>query len=146
MSNRSSMYRDSRWQKKRLEIMERDNWTCRSCGKGKDDEITLNVHHAYYESGKKPWEYDNDMLVTWCESCHEERHHLMRNLQISLLGADSVIADTVIGIAESLLRPGMKTMVDSFSTMLDVMHCDFGYYHYVNGRRSVQKEKGLPDD
>lgn len=66
-------YKDSRWQQKRLEIMERDKWTCRSCG-AKGEGVTLNVHHAYYEKGKKPWEYDNYMLVTWCEDCHEERH------------------------------------------------------------------------
>lgn len=34
----------------------------------------LNVHHKYYISGRKPWEYDNDALVTLCVKCHKEEH------------------------------------------------------------------------
>jgi len=66
-------YKDPRWQKKRLEIMKRDNFKCRSCG---NDEDTLNVHHAYYEKGKKPWEYSDNVLITWCEKCHKQRHDM----------------------------------------------------------------------
>lgn len=78
MSKWSSAFRDSRWQKLRLEIMERDDWTCRSCGK--KDGVTLNVHHAYYEAGKAPWEYPKQTLVTYCEECHKERHELQQML------------------------------------------------------------------
>lgn len=74
MSKWSSEYRDTRWQKKRLEIMQRDNFTCTSCGR--EDKSILNVHHAYYIKGAKPWEYENDMLTTLCEDCHQERHEL----------------------------------------------------------------------
>jgi len=87
MSDYSKHYKDSRWQQKRLEIMERDNWTCRSCG-AKGEGVTLNVHHAYYEKGKMPWEYENDMLVTWCEKCHEFRHRSMKNIQQDCLFMD----------------------------------------------------------
>jgi len=83
MSKWSSAFRDSRWQKLRLEIMERDGWTCKSCGaSGKG--VTLNVHHAYYESGKAPWEYPADTLVTWCEDCHEKRHSTQKELLVLL--------------------------------------------------------------
>lgn len=34
----------------------------------------LNVHHKYYVRGKKPWEYDDDALVTLCADCHKKRH------------------------------------------------------------------------
>ena len=34
----------------------------------------LNIHHTYYIKGNKPWEYDNDALVTLCEDCHKKRH------------------------------------------------------------------------
>ena len=74
-SSYSSKLRDARWQRKRLEVMERDKWTCRSCG-ASGEGVTLNVHHAYYESGKDPWDYPDDTLVTWCEDCHKERHDL----------------------------------------------------------------------
>ena len=77
MSKWSSAFRDSRWQKKRLQVMERDKWTCRSCGE-RGEGITLNVHHIFYEKGRAPWEYDDDMLVTWCEDCHTSRHKLQK--------------------------------------------------------------------
>ena len=34
----------------------------------------LNIHHTYYIEGHKPWEYENDTLVTLCEDCHKKRH------------------------------------------------------------------------
>ena len=35
----------------------------------------LNIHHTYYIKGYKPWDYDNDALVTLCEDCHRKRHN-----------------------------------------------------------------------
>ena len=83
MSKWSSAFRDSRWQQKRLEIMERDKWTCRSCN-ASGEGVTLNVHHAYYESGKAPWEYPIQSLVTWCEQCHEVRHKMQNSMMEEL--------------------------------------------------------------
>ena len=79
MSKWSAAFRDSRWQQKRLEVMDRDKWTCRSCG-ASGEGVTLNVHHAYYESGKAPWDYPNQTLVTWCEDCHKARHDMQKRL------------------------------------------------------------------
>lgn len=56
------------WQKKRLEIMQRDNFTCQIC---LDTEETLQVHHKSYDKGKMAWEYGNDRLTTLCETCHK---------------------------------------------------------------------------
>ena len=67
----SDLLKDPRWQKKRLEIFELDRWTCRHC---RSKERTLNVHHIQYTVGKKPWEYENDKLITLCEICHKEAH------------------------------------------------------------------------
>lgn len=64
----SEKLKDPRWQKKRLEILQRDNWTCCNCG---DDSKTLHVHHRIYINGKDPWEYPDHLLVTLCEYCHE---------------------------------------------------------------------------
>ena len=81
MSAYSDKFKDGRWQKKRLEIMERDKFTCRSCGAKGDDGATLNVHHAWYEKGKSPWEYPQQALVTWCQDCHKHRHEVIRFIQ-----------------------------------------------------------------
>jgi hypothetical protein len=67
----SEKLKDPRWQKKRLEIMQRDQWKCRRC---KDDTKPLNVHHLRYLAGQEPWEYADVLLVTLCEDCHAREH------------------------------------------------------------------------
>lgn len=67
----SELLKDPRWQKKRLQIMERDKFMCRECG---DTESTLNVHHLFYNPHNLPWEYDESELKTLCESCHKGMH------------------------------------------------------------------------
>jgi len=60
---------DPRWQKKRLEIFQRDGWRCQSCG---DTQSTLHVHHRWYERDCQPWEHDPEALVTLCATCHQD--------------------------------------------------------------------------
>ena len=64
----SEKLKDPRWQKKRLEIFERDNWACFDCG---DETATLHVHHLEYIKEKNPWDYNNEFLITLCENCHK---------------------------------------------------------------------------
>lgn len=63
-----------KWQKRRLEIMQKDNFTCQLCG---DTESMLNVHHLTYHKDKKIWEYEDWELITLCENCHKEEHSSM---------------------------------------------------------------------
>jgi hypothetical protein len=62
-----------RWQKKRLEIMSRDKFTCKMCG---DYETELHVHHKEYIDGNDPWDYPNSLLITLCSHCHYEVENL----------------------------------------------------------------------
>lgn len=55
------------WQKKRLEILQRDNWCCQLCS---DNNTNLQVHHKVYISGREPWDYENEVLITVCQHCH----------------------------------------------------------------------------
>ena len=65
----ADLLKDPRWQKNRLQIMERDGFRCSYC----DSEThTLHVHHGYYEKGKMPWEYPDETLYCLCEKCHRE--------------------------------------------------------------------------
>lgn len=73
MANYAEKLKDPRWQRKRLEILNRDDFTCRCCG---DNENTLHVHHIVYPKNKFPWEIDNHHLITLCEYCHEMWHHI----------------------------------------------------------------------
>lgn len=69
--NYSDLLKDPRWQKKRLEIMQRDKFMCQECG---DTESTLNVHHLSYHPNMNPWDYDNKELQTLCNDCHSSLH------------------------------------------------------------------------
>lgn len=65
MTSYSDLLKDPRWQKRRLQIMQRDDFKCQLCG---DDKKTLNVHHLHYKG--MPWEALDKHLITLCESCH----------------------------------------------------------------------------
>jgi hypothetical protein len=67
----SEKLKDPRWQKRRLDIMNRDSFTCRYCS---DTTSTLHVHHIKYVSGLEPWDYPEYFLITICESCHTYEH------------------------------------------------------------------------
>ena len=67
--------KDPRWQKKRLEIFNRDSWMCQWCG---TEENTLVVHHRGYLPDTEPWEYPNDLLTTLCQDCHEQHMPIPR--------------------------------------------------------------------
>lgn len=60
------LLKDPRWQKRRLEIFQRDEFSCQLCG---DNKSTLHVHHKTYRQ-VNVWEYDDDELITYCELCH----------------------------------------------------------------------------
>jgi len=60
--------KDPRWQRKRLQILERDGWQCLGCG---NSENTLHVHHLFYIEGREPWEYPASALRSLCVACHE---------------------------------------------------------------------------
>jgi len=76
MNKYSELLKHPLWQKKRLEIMDRDNWMCRLCG---DVKTTLHVHHNIYLKNKKPWEYKGVNLITLCEKCHSN-YHTQKNI------------------------------------------------------------------
>ena len=61
-------YADPRWQKLRLQRMDRDGWACVCCG---DSSSTLHVHHKIYRRGEV-WESPLEDLQTLCERCHSE--------------------------------------------------------------------------
>lgn len=71
MKTYAEKLKDPRWQKKRLEILQRDNFKCRICNDGVN---TLHVHHLSYN--KDPWDVLPNQLLTLCDSCHEKIHSL----------------------------------------------------------------------
>jgi hypothetical protein len=66
MKTYSEKLRDPRWQRKRLEILERDNFTCQLCS---NDKMELHIHHIEYN--ENPWDSHEDNLITYCKVCHK---------------------------------------------------------------------------
>lgn len=96
MPTYSELLRDPKWQRKRLEVLRRDDFTCQECG---STTKTLHVHHCYYERGRKPWDYPSSGLLTLCYECHEyetvsygndkSQHPFLRDLaEIGFTGLD----------------------------------------------------------
>ena len=65
---------DPKWQFIRRLIFARDDHTCQSCKAERDWGYTLEVHHKKYISGREPWEYPSDYLITLCSRCHRSIH------------------------------------------------------------------------
>lgn len=109
MTNYKDQYRHPMWQKKRLEILQRDKFTCVQCG---ETEVELHVHHAWYAKDCNIWEYPDRMLQTLCSNCHQEWHerkderNIEYNMIICELARFSVEYCNVIhGIISSIKNP-----------------------------------------
>jgi hypothetical protein len=107
--------KDPRWQRKRLEIMERADFSCEECG---DKTTTLNVHHKLYRKGAAPWEYSNDELRCLCEGCHGEHHELRERLDRALANGCCHLA-SVVGYAEGTILLCNPDRPDEYHLTLD---------------------------
>ena len=141
--------KDPRWQKKRLQILERDEWACQHCF---DAESTLHVHHRYYVRGQEPWECEDGALLTLCESCHEsetvlmaeELDHLALQLKRHFLAADI----NILACGFNALRPlhlpevvasAIEWMLSDEDTQRMVLDA---YFAHLEERRRAREEGG----
>ncbi|MGM9811107.1 MAG: HNH endonuclease [Paludibacteraceae bacterium] len=67
-------YRKKAWREKREEILHRDGYTCKWCGRRESETVKLHVHHLTYIRGCQPWDYPNELLETLCAGCHSGEH------------------------------------------------------------------------
>jgi len=106
------LLRDPRWQRKRLEILQRDGFTCQECGA---IEKPLHVHHKVYQRGKKPWEYDGGSLTTLCEDCHGFETVLDNRIK-DCLALDRKLKMQILGYIEAIgaIRSGENVGVFSY--------------------------------
>lgn len=152
MAAYSEKLKDPRWQKKRLEILERDDWTCQMCG---DTRSTLHVHHRMYISGLAPWDYPDNLLTVLCESCHQDAGPLVAEEQRLLLeflhGDIQCTGDDLCNLRRLL------DMIDSescypFEVQLSVLHWWFtrkGIFQHMTDmyfkHRNEDYDEGLTD-
>jgi hypothetical protein len=115
--NYSDKLKDPRWQKKRLEILNRDKWTCQICF---DTEKTLHVHHRRYLRGREPWDIPNECLVTLCESCHEfETSEMQSQLDdLNCMIKDKFFSADVNKLTASFLHLQIPHSPDVFASVI----------------------------
>lgn len=90
-----------KWQKRRLEVMQKDSFTCQLCG---DTESTLNVHHLSYHKDRNIWEYEDWELITLCENCHKEEHSSMDDIinEIESIKSRGVTMREILSVLDSI--------------------------------------------
>lgn len=72
---------DPRWQKRRLDVMQRADFQCEFC---RNREMTLHVHHLKYTG--EPWEAPDEDLECLCKIHHDAREKSRGNLECIFLG------------------------------------------------------------
>lgn len=127
MTEYQKLLQDPRWQKKRLDIFQRDNFACRLC---RSKDKTLHCHHQYYERGLLPWEYPDITLITLCCDCHEEEEErkdddkeaTMMLLRIGFTRRDvDTLRDSILGF---LMRSKINGIgnIESFNNLNDTIN------------------------
>ena len=67
-------YKSSAWEKKRLEILERDNYECQRCKEKGGFSPATCVHHIKHLKDRPDLALDDDNLVSLCDACHNLEH------------------------------------------------------------------------
>lgn len=139
----AALYRDPRWQRKRLLILERDEWACQLCF---DGESTLNVHHRYYRKGAPPWDYPDRVLVTLCEDCHAEETDGRRATDRILINAfrthftNADIEDIATALANMEATPHIASV--SASALVALFYIPEWYRSLVEKYMDFKASKG----
>lgn len=68
-----------RWQEKRLRVFEAAGFHCERCGNA---DQQLHAHHKIYLKGRRPWEYEDQLLECLCDDCHERAHDEQQQLAL----------------------------------------------------------------
>lgn len=71
MNKKSKFRSSSEWKKKRKEIMRRDNFSCKLCGKKEG----LQCHHVHSLDTNWELRLENSNIITVCSECHSDIHN-----------------------------------------------------------------------
>jgi hypothetical protein len=86
----SKKLQNPNWQRKRLEILQRDNFKCIQCN---SENKELHVHHRWYQFGKDIWDYPNTCFETLCYECHQ---YIETNIKDSTSDLQIIIRKTFL--------------------------------------------------
>lgn len=99
MSEYWKKLQDPRWQRRRLEVLQRADFSCEQCGSKTD---TLHAHHKIYRKGHDPWEYEDRELACLCDNCHEIWHCLKDVINELLVDLDEAGIRAVCGYGQAV--------------------------------------------
>ena len=72
---------------------------CLSC---KRSGVVLQVHHVLYDS-RPAWDYNDDELVSLCEDCHKQMHHLFKVFKVIMSRHNATNMTALVGLVKMLL-------------------------------------------
>jgi len=67
-------YKTTAWEKKRWEILERDNYECQVCKEEGGFAPATTVHHIIPLEQRPDLALDDDNLLSVCAACHNREH------------------------------------------------------------------------
>ena len=67
-------YKSTVWEKKRLEILKRDNYECQICKREGGFTPATTVHHIIPLEQRLDLALDDDNLLSVCAACHNREH------------------------------------------------------------------------
>lgn len=80
----SQLLADPRWRERRKRYYRDNQPFCKSC-RQVNDEKELHLHHLAYESGRAPWDYDDNELICLCKTCHELWHNSLKFWRLKVI-------------------------------------------------------------
>lgn len=100
---------DPRWQRKRLEILQRDEFRCKHCGA---DDKPLQIHHIAYNF-QDPWEIEPRLLISLCSDCHNYEtvavkaafSKLIQTIKLAGFTSGEVELLTMVFEGENIIKP-----------------------------------------
>jgi hypothetical protein len=145
----SDKLKDPRWQKKRLEVLNRDKFVCQCCY---DDSSTLHVHHLKYNNCD-PWDIESNYLITLCEDCHiveEEEYKKSIEDLIDTLKRRGFITTDFIRLRDNLIDlpygwqkhdPNLDVIGFILSTPNLFKHCYDLYFDHLDKKSQIREKK-----
>lgn len=111
---------DPRWQRLRLEVMQRENFTCQYCANTKQ---TLNLHHLRYAESGNPWDVSKNDLLCLCQDCHYVLHVLEKETSLFSILMNEILFFSVISMDNNsdikiLVQTANKRIIDAYPKKL----------------------------
>lgn len=129
-----------KWQKRRLELLERHGFACDRC---ESEEKTLHVHHGEYVKGREPWEYPDASMHVLCEDCHAEVEETMALTRNILGQLDAPDLDRVCGYAMGMLVNSSGNLVVNVKTLTGEMLMGLAHHFGRNYPDILEQAKAL---